>query len=691
MALSVLAAVVVAALSSSASPVGDGRISIDIVSRVGDHGVPDDRPKRARRDQGVTLYAVLVVDDAGGAPRAWASAPVVAIGGRRLTARPLADGPRAELRWSTIEPSVASLSNTASGAFRFERIPYAEVARPTWRGGQIAADVRPTLLPDRGSGVGTMRYRLTATIGGRTVATPGPEAPRARGAGGVGDEVHRVSLRRDDTALGYLTELFGQPYVWASAGTSDARHQSERLEGLDCADFVVYGRRRQGRAVAYSWTGALPRVTRLVARGTAGADGIYRDARGVPLPYPTIGDSALFPRHVGVLGQEIGPHRRGRPRGPHPPQLLRHPARTAARRDGLRGDVARGPSLELTRCSVKDILHFRAAPGVRVGPPGCPRTKRPSAKMAETVRVAQVPDGGPFEGIRQTASLLVVQGAEVDLGRHVLLDRPITLGRDERVDLTLNDGSISRAHCSVERDVETGRYVLVDLGSTNGTAVNGIRVRDRVPLTAGDKIFLGASVIRFSFSDAFDVQFHERLGEMVSTDPLTGMASKRQYDAIFAALVDRAVAEESALAVVVMDLDGLKQINDTHGHEFGSFAIAEVAAVVRHEMEPHGHVARFGGDEFVACLPGMLPAPARELAERVRGEVERHRYVRDGIELRPTLTLGVGCYPGEVADPKLLFTHADHAMYRAKRAGKNRVGWIACCLLARASRRRGSG
>jgi diguanylate cyclase (GGDEF)-like protein len=303
------------------------------------------------------------------------------------------------------------------------------------------------------------------------------------------------------------------------------------------------------------------------------------------------------------------------------------------------------------------------------------KNKKAVRKMAATVRVAQVGDHRLGEAIgNQTASLLVVQGAEVDLGRHILLDRPITMGRDERVDLPLNDGSISRAHCRVERDPENGRYVLVDLGSTNGTSLNGVRVRDHVPLTAGDKIFLGASVIRFSFSDAFDVEFHSRLEEMVSTDPLTGLSSKRQYDAIYDALLERALAEESPLGVLVMDMDGLKQINDTHGHEMGSYAIAEVGRLIREELAGHGHVCRFGGDEFTACIPGLDGAGLRAIAETLRARVGGHAFVKGGIAIKPTLSIGVASYPDEEKDAGQLFTSADHAMYRAKRAGKNRVG-----------------
>jgi diguanylate cyclase (GGDEF)-like protein len=265
-----------------------------------------------------------------------------------------------------------------------------------------------------------------------------------------------------------------------------------------------------------------------------------------------------------------------------------------------------------------------------------------------------------------------VQGAEIDLGRHVMCDRLITIGRDERADLTLSDGSISRAHCQIER-AETGRYFLVDLGSTNGTALNGERVHDRAPLNPGDKIFLGASVIRFAYSDQLDLEFHSRLEEMVSIDPLTGMSSKRQYDALYQAMAERAVAEETPLVVMVMDMDGLKLINDTHGHEMGGFVIAEVARIIRAVLEDHGPLCRFGGDEFVGCFPGLDAAGAMALAEDVRDRVARHEFIRNGIQVEPTISIGVAVYPSDVPDTSQLFSAADRAMYDAKRSGRNRV------------------
>jgi cell wall-associated NlpC family hydrolase len=151
-----------------------------------------------------------------------------------------------------------------------------------------------------------MRFKLLARAGGVTRATPGAELRRGRGSGGLADAVHRISIRRDDSYLGWLTELYGQPYIWASAGASDRTHQTERLEGSDCADFVSYGRRRLGYPVPYTWTEGLRRYTRRLSAGHARADGVYVDERGRPLPFPRPGDLVLFPRHVGALVEDRG-------------------------------------------------------------------------------------------------------------------------------------------------------------------------------------------------------------------------------------------------------------------------------------------------------------------------------------------------------------------------------------------------
>jgi len=287
-------------------PHAPGRvIAVRIAAAVG-RAPATDRPAYARADQPVTLFAVLDVQD-GGAVAIYSDAPALRLAGKVVAPRPIARAPRVELRWNKLEPAVATMSNGDAATFHYEPIDYR--ATPIARaGGQpsLTADVHPTLTPDHGDGVGTMRYQLIALQGERVIASAGPEARRGKASGGLADAVLRVSIRRDDSYLGYLTEMYNQPYIWASAGTSDATHQSERLEGSDCADFIVYGARRMGAPYSYTYTGALPRVTRLLAAGTRGDGGVYRDARGQPIAFSRPGDLLLFPRHVGALAVDRG-------------------------------------------------------------------------------------------------------------------------------------------------------------------------------------------------------------------------------------------------------------------------------------------------------------------------------------------------------------------------------------------------
>ncbi|HTM21932.1 MAG TPA: GGDEF domain-containing protein [Kofleriaceae bacterium] len=299
-----------------------------------------------------------------------------------------------------------------------------------------------------------------------------------------------------------------------------------------------------------------------------------------------------------------------------------------------------------------------------------PKKRQLNRKGAETLRVPSIPGTGT---VARVGSLLVVHGADVDIGRHVICDRPITIGREDDNELALCDGSISRRHCRVTRDETTGIYVVSDLGSTNGTLVNGGVLDKPAPLTEGDKIFIGSSVVRFSWADDVDQQYQSRVDAMVSIDALTGLASRRAYDAGFAAMVQRAEAEDRELSLLVIDLDGVKQVNDTHGHQMGGYVIAEASRLVGQVLAGQGLVCRWGGDELVACLPGVDGAQARRLAEEVRRRIAECRLSKDGVDLHVTVSIGVACWPEDVDRPGELFTVADRAMYRAKRSGRNQV------------------
>jgi two-component system, cell cycle response regulator len=122
-----------------------------------------------------------------------------------------------------------------------------------------------------------------------------------------------------------------------------------------------------------------------------------------------------------------------------------------------------------------------------------------------------------------------------------------------------------------------------------------------------------------------------------------------------------------------MDMDGVKAINDTHGHAFGAFVIGETGHVLGRVIGSRGFSTRFGGDEFAAAFPALTREKAIQVAEEMRLAVGSHAYEYRGVRLHPGLSCGVASIPGDAADARTLFQAADEAMYRAKRAGKNRV------------------
>ena len=127
------------------------------------------------------------------------------------------------------------------------------------------------------------------------------------------------------------------------------------------------------------------------------------------------------------------------------------------------------------------------------------------------------------------------------------------------------------------------------------------------------------------------------------------------------------------LAVMMLDLDGLKRINDSHGHPVGAHTIAEVGKIIGQVLSQHGAACRFGGDEFAAFLPNISKRDGAKLGETIRALVAGHRFEKDGVVVRPTISIGVSAFPDDGALADVLLRKADEALYRAKKGGRDRV------------------
>lgn len=266
-------------------------------------------------------------------------------------------------------------------------------------------------------------------------------------------------------------------------------------------------------------------------------------------------------------------------------------------------------------------------------------------------------------------SLAVILGP--DVGARVVLYGSVETGRDPACELPLHDENVSWRHARVE-DRGCDQWAIVDLGSTNGTILNGQPCAEAI-LEPGDRIFLGKTVIEVQKDAVRDAQAAE-LERLLLIDDLSGLWVRRRFDAQLESSVAAVLAGSvPTLSVVVMDMDGVKAINDTHGHALGAYSIGETGKVLGRVVASRGFATRFGGDEFAAAFPGLPKDGALQVAEEMRAAVASHVYEHRGIRLHPGLSCGVASIPGDATDARTLFHAADEAMYRAKRAGKNRV------------------
>ena len=170
-------------------------------------------------------------------------------------------------------------------------------------------------------------------------------------------------------------------------------------------------------------------------------------------------------------------------------------------------------------------------------------------------------------------------------------------------------------------------------------------------------------------------EMRSRLIELVGTDVVTGCLNRRAFESRLQREWRQARRRTSTLAVLMVDIDHFKEINDTYGHGAGDAVLAELGEIMRRTARETDTVARLGGDEFVVMLPDTLWQGAMTFAERLRRNVDEHRFsVEDGTKLPITVSVGVALAKG--SDPLThedLMETADRSLYKAKQGGRNRI------------------
>jgi two-component system cell cycle response regulator len=275
-----------------------------------------------------------------------------------------------------------------------------------------------------------------------------------------------------------------------------------------------------------------------------------------------------------------------------------------------------------------------------------------------------------------TSPYLIIISAKTPatVGKMVKIEKgELVMGRAADTHLQCEDDGISRKHCKLSMS-PNGNYQLVDLGSTNGTFLNGIKV-NVATLQDGDKIQIGANtVVKFQLQGALEEEYQRSIYESATRDGLTRIFNKKYFLDTLRKEFAYCLRHRVPLSLVMMDIDHFKKINDTYGHPAGDAVLQKVAQRVADTVRQEDLFARYGGEEFALMLRESASDKSIRCAERCRRAVDGAEFIFNGTPIRVTVSLGVATlFDSDYAQPDDLISAADKYLYRAKQGGRNKV------------------
>lgn len=288
--------------------------------------------------------------------------------------------------------------------------------------------------------------------------------------------------------------------------------------------------------------------------------------------------------------------------------------------------------------------------------------------MREDVTRTAIPIPPPLP---EVACLVLIHGAG-ELGRRHPLRGSLTLGRGPINDLVLDLDDVSRQHAQVVP--EDGGWAVEDLGSTNGTHVNGVETKGRTPLRNGDLVKVGRAIFKYLAGGNIEALFHEEIYQLTVSDGLTKVPNKRYLLDFLDREIARAARYGSPLTAVMLDIDHFKKLNDTFGHLAGDEVLARLSGGISACMRREQLFARYGGEEFCLVLPELDAPQVEGLCEAVRLAVEGSKFVFNEGTTQVTVSLGAAPYAPDMTRSALIEA-ADAQLYHAKHRGRNQAAY----------------
>ena len=267
------------------------------------------------------------------------------------------------------------------------------------------------------------------------------------------------------------------------------------------------------------------------------------------------------------------------------------------------------------------------------------------------------------------ACLILIYGGP-DLGKRYELTGDAVIGRDASADIRVDMSFVSRQHARVTRRDRS--WFVSDLGSRNGTQINGKTVEGETRLDNGDQLKVGGAIFKYVAGGNVEALFHEEIYRLTIFDALTKVHNKRYLLDFLDREIARARRYGSPLSMAMMDIDHFKALNDNHGHQAGDYVLERVAAALSQPIRREQLLARYGGEEFAVVLPELDAEQVRGVCESLRQRVAGESYQFEGKTLAVTISVGAARLT-ETMERDELIQAADAQLYEAKRGGRNRV------------------
>lgn len=254
----------------------------------------------------------------------------------------------------------------------------------------------------------------------------------------------------------------------------------------------------------------------------------------------------------------------------------------------------------------------------------------------------------------------------------VLKEGEHIVGRSQKATIVVHDDAISRQHFKIS--VQGNQATLEDLESTNGTYVNGIRVKRHV-LKDKDTVQISSqTIMTFSYFSDLEVQKQTQVYRMANFDPVTQARTKYYFLDQIEKEFSHALRRKDSLSLIIYDIDFFKKVNDNYGHPAGDYVLKRVADLTQQVVRSEDLFARYGGEEFVILMRDSREQEAIRLAERLRQLIALTPFEFEGERIKVTISAGVSCLQeGNFKNFEEMIKTADDYLYFAKENGRNQI------------------